>query len=95
MDVGVMVLPLQHPKYYQLLQDMYAAERLAWSGYGRSSECQMQSCGKRCHRRGMTTNAYGMIDLCWDHCRNLQKRGQLSEASSHRVHPGADAPPAA
>ena len=33
--------------------------------------------------------------LAADHCRNLQKRGQMSEASSYRVIPGADAPPAA
>ena len=33
--------------------------------------------------------------LAADHCRNMQKRGQMSEASSYRVIPGADAPPAA
>ena len=88
-EIGVVVLPLQHPQYYQLLENVYVSERPA----GR--RCQMHTCGKCAARRGMLTKAYGMIDLCRDHCRNLKKRGQLSEASGWRVHPGDDAPPAA
>lgn len=87
-DIGVMVLPLQHPKYYQLLDNLYATERLGWTGYGRNSFCQMKSCGKRCYRRGMTTKAYGLVDLCRDHCCNLKNRDQLSEASIKRLEPG-------
>ena len=91
-EIGINVLPLQHPKYYQLLDTLYTAEN---PSYGVSSRCQMHACGKFCSRRGMTTIAYGLIDLCRDHCRSLEKRGQLSEESSLRVHPGDDAPPAA
>ena len=88
-EIGVVGLPLQHPQYYQLLENLYMNERFA------GSRCQMHKCGKCAARRGMITIDYGMLDLCRDHCRNLKNRFKLTESSGHRVHPGEDAPPAA